>query len=339
MLHFKNISLKEQNTFKINCKADYFFLVHTEREAIEFFRETDLWKKPLLIIGQGSNILFTSHFNGTVLRSAISGISIVKQDDENVIISAGSGIEWDELVEWTVNKGYHGLENLSLIPGLAGAAAVQNIGAYGAEVQDSIVKVHAINTEDGSKKIFKNYECGFEYRNSVFKKQLKGKYFITRVYFRLKKTPSYKLDYGSLKEEVYKLGGPSLINVRNAVINIRRKKLPDPAVIGNAGSFFRNPVVANDLVENLMKEYPEMPVFDDPSGGRKIAAGWMIELCGWKGKRIGNAGVYDKQALVLVNYGKASGWDIYKLSERIRESVLKRFGINLEREVEIIGPT
>lgn len=339
MLQFRHFSLIEQNTFGVKCTANHFFMVHTEREAIEFFRKKSSWEEPLLIIGQGSNLLFTSDFPGTVVRSTITGISIVRQDDEYVIISAGSGVVWDHLVGWTVKKGFCGLENLSYIPGLVGAAPVQNIGAYGVEVRDSILKVSAISTVDGSKKIFQNSGCRFAYRNSIFKNELKGKYLITRVYFRLKKNPYYKLDYGSLKEEVDKFGGPSLINVRNAVINIRRRKLPDPAVIGNAGSFFRNPVVSDDFAEKLIKDHPGIPLYKESSGGRKIAAGWLIEQCGWKGKRVGNAGVHDKQALVLVNYGKASGLDIYKISEKIRESVLNKFGINLEREVEIIGPT
>jgi len=313
-------------------------MVNTERKAVEFFREKDSWEKPLLIIGQGSNLLFTSDFPGTVVRSTITGINIVKKDDEYVIISVGSGTVWDNLVEWTVKNGFYGLENLSYIPGLVGAAPVQNIGAYGVEVKESILKVSAINTEDGSKKVFQNYECRFGYRNSVFKKELKGKYLITRVYFRLQKTPHFNLEYGSLKEELDKPGGVTLENVRKSVIKIRKSKLPEPSVLGNAGSFFRNPVVTSDFAGNLLRDHPDMPVYKDAAGGRKIAAGWLIEQCGWKGKRIGNAGIHDKQALVLVNYGKASGWDIYKLSEKIRESVRKKFGIDLEREVEIVGP-
>jgi len=338
MPYFKLVSLKELNTFGINCTANNFLMVNTERKAVEFFREKDSWEKPLLIIGQGSNLLFTSDFPGTVVRSTITGINIVKKDDEYVIISVGSGTVWDNLVEWTVKNGFYGLENLSYIPGLVGAAPVQNIGAYGVEVKESIVKVSAINTEDGSKKVFQNYECRFGYRNSVFKKELKGKYLITRVYFRLQKTPHFNLEYGSLKEELDKPGGVTLENVRKSVIKIRKSKLPEPSVLGNAGSFFRNPVVTSDFAGNLLRDHPDMPVYKDAAGGRKIAAGWLIEQCGWKGKRIGNAGIHDKQALVLVNYGKASGWDIYKLSEKIRESVQKKFGIDLEREVEIVGP-
>jgi UDP-N-acetylmuramate dehydrogenase len=281
--------------------------------------------------------LFTSDFAGTILCPKIRGIRIVKQEGNEIVISAGAGVDWDKLVEWTVDKGFGGLENLSLIPGNVGATPVQNIGAYGAEAKDTIVKVVALDKNDGSRHEFSNSECEFGYRESIFKKKYKGRYLVIRVYFRLSVNPTLKLEYGSLKEEVQKLGGATLKNVRQAVINIRRSKLPDPEIIANAGSFFKNPVVDNSVALDLKKSYPGLPCFDDPSGGTKLAAGWMIEQCGWKGKRIGDAGVHDKQSLVLVNHGKATGKEIFYLSEKIKSSVSEKFGIDLEREVEVIG--
>ena len=288
-------------------------------------------------MGSGSNILFTSDFKGIILCPEIGGIKIEEQDQENVLISAGAGVNWDNLVEWTVNKGFGGLENLSLIPGLVGATPVQNIGAYGVEVKDTIEKVRAVSIEDGAIAEFNNNDCRFEYRNSIFKGKIKGKYLVTRVYYRLTSNPLLKLDYGSLNDEIKKLGDVTLKNVRQAVINIRRSKLPDPKIIGNAGSFFKNPVVSSSAAENLKKMYPQMPAYKDQSGGIKLAAGWLIDQCGWKGKRIGDAGVHDKQALVLVNLGKANGKEIYNLSEEIKKSVWEKFSIELEREVEVVG--
>jgi UDP-N-acetylmuramate dehydrogenase len=240
-------------------------------------------------------------------------------------------------VEWAVSRGYGGIENLSLIPGLAGAASVQNIGAYGAEVRETITRVRGIDISDCTLKEFSNNECKFGYRDSIFKRVLKGKYLITKVFFKLSKRPEFRIDYGSLRQETEKSGEISLRTIRDAVINLRRNKLPDPDIIGNAGSFFKNPVINREKGEALKSQYPQIPSYDDPSGGIKLAAGWMIEQCGWKGKRIGDAGVYEKQSLVLVNHGDATGKEIYDLSEKIRKSVREEFGIDLEREVEIIG--
>jgi len=224
-----------------------------------------------------------------------------------------------------------------LIPGLVGATPVQNIGAYGVEVKDSVEKVRTISVRDGSVRIFTHDECEFGYRNSIFKKSEKGKYLISRVYYKLKINPILNLSYGSLKEETDKLGGASLENVRKAVINIRRDKLPDPETIGNAGSFFKNPVVTDSFAAHLRKQYPDMPLYSDQSERYKLAAGWLIDQCGWKGKRVGEAGVHEKQALVLVNYGKATGKEIYNLAEAISKSVKENFGVELEREVEVCG--
>lgn len=337
MIIKKNISLKPYNTFGLDYKANSLTTIVSEEEAMSFFRSRECHDKPVLIIGEGSNLLFTEDFNGTILRTDIGEINVEEADSENVIISAGAGINWDRFVEWTVEKGYCGLENLSLIPGCVGAAPVQNIGAYGSEIRDTVLRVNTVSTSDGFVRSFSNDECGFGYRNSVFKGAEKGKYLVTRVFFKLKLNPELNLEYGSVKEEVEKLGDSTLRNVRNAVINIRRNKLPDPSMIGNAGSFFRNPVVSRSTAGILKHDHPGMPYYEDPSGGKKLAAGWLIEQCGWKGRRIGDAGVHDRQALVLVNHGNATGKEIYDLSEQVRESVMKRFGVVLEREVEIVG--
>ncbi|MGC1389909.1 MAG: UDP-N-acetylmuramate dehydrogenase [Bacteroidales bacterium] len=339
MMIYKNISLKKYNTFGLNYRAECLIKIRTEKEATALFNGTIAWKKPLLILGSGSNILFTSDYKGTILYPELGGIRIEEKDISSgyVIMSAGAGLNWDDFVAWSVNKGFGGLENLSLIPGKVGAASVQNIGAYGVEVKDQIIKVKTVNINNGSIRIFTNDECEFSYRNSIFKNREKGNYLVTRVYFRLLLNPTLKLSYGSLKEEVSKLGAETLKNVRQGVINIRRSKLPDPEITGNAGSFFKNPVVKETVAEKLKKEYPDMPVYKDDEGYTKLASGWLIDRCGWKGKRTGDAGVHDKQALVLVNYGKATGNEIYKLSEDIKKSVLEKFGVNLEREVEVIG--
>jgi UDP-N-acetylmuramate dehydrogenase len=333
----QDVSLKKYNTFGLDYKADCLVILENEQDAISIFNgETNL-KKPYFIIGGGSNILFTQDFRGTILKSAINGINIEETGKEYVIVSAGSGVIWDSLVEWTVEKGFGGLENLSLIPGLVGATPVQNIGAYGVEVKDSIIKVRAVLTENGEIKEFTGEECCFGYRTSTFKENHKGKYLITRVYYKLSINPLLKTDYGSLKDEISKLGEGTLKNVREAVINIRRSKLPDPDVIGNAGSFFKNPVVKTAIAENLKRAFPEIPLYNDKPGYTKIAAGWLIDKCGWKGFRDGDAAVHDKQALVLVNHGTTSGKEIYNLSIQIKKSVQEKFGIILEPEVEVTG--
>ncbi|MDQ1296938.1 MAG: UDP-N-acetylenolpyruvoylglucosamine reductase [Bacteroidota bacterium] len=336
MIISKNISLKHYNTFGLDYNAECMVRVRTEKEAISLFRGEIYCRKPLLILGGGSNILFTGDFKGTILLPEFKGIRIEKEEGKSVIISAGAGVVWDKLVEWTVEKGLGGLENLSLIPGKVGAVPVQNIGAYGVEVKDTIIKVRTISAVDGSVRIFTNKECDFGYRTSIFKHVDKGRYLITRVWFRLSAEPVLNISYGSLHDEVAKLGGVTLKNLREAVIQIRQSKLPDPEVTGNAGSFFKNPVVNPQKAEELKKKFPGIPCYDDPSGGSKLAAGWMIEQCGWQVRITGKAGVHEKQALVLVNSGGATGKDIFDLSETIKESVNEKFGVELEREVEVI---
>ncbi|HUV01256.1 MAG TPA: UDP-N-acetylmuramate dehydrogenase [Bacteroidales bacterium] len=336
---YESISLKKYNTFGLNIKADHLITFKQEENAIRFFRTHKDTEENFLILGGGSNLLFLDDFHGTVIHPEMEGVFVEEKKEDYVIISSGSGIVWDKLVEQTVNYGFGGLENLSLIPGLVGATPVQNIGAYGSEVKDTIEKVRTICLQDGSVKEFTNVECRFGYRDSAFKHELKGKYLITRVYYKLTTRPKLSLEYGSLKEEMNKLGASSLINVRNVVISARQCKLPDTKLIGNAGSFFKNPVVGKSVAEDLKKKYHRLPAFEDPYGNIKLTAAWLIEQCGWKGKRKGDAGVSEKQSLVIVNYGNATGREIYDLSEDVRKSVFEEFGITLEREVEVIGIT
>lgn len=335
----ENIYIKKYNTFGLNVRADRLVSFKQEKNAIHFFEQNKESPDDFLIVGGGSNLLFLGDYHGTIIHPEMEGITLEGRKGNDMIVSAGAGVVWDSLVESTVEKGLGGLENLSLIPGNVGAAPVQNIGAYGVEVKEVIDKVSAISVENGSVKEFSNDECRFGYRDSIFKGELKGKFLITKVYFRLSTNPKLSLEYGSLKDEINKIGSTSLRNVRQVVINVRRRKLPDPEQICNAGSFFKNPVVEAHIADELRKKFPEIPVFRDRSGCIKLAAGWLIEQCGWKAKRIGDAGIHDRQALVIVNYGNASGKELFELSEEVKESVIERFGIVLEREVEVIGLT
>jgi UDP-N-acetylmuramate dehydrogenase len=336
---YKDISLSGYNTFHLNSKASSLILFEKEEEVITHFSKKGRAPGKFFILGNGSNILFTEDFGGTVLHSEIEDITIEDVYPGFLIVSAGSGVVWDKLVGWSVENGYGGLENLSMIPGTVGASPVQNIGAYGVEVKDLIEKVRVVSVSDGIVRDLSNKECCFGYRNSIFKSEAKGKYFITKVFYRLKTDSLFNLDYGSLEEEAAKLGTISLINIRQAVINIRKSKLPDPEVTGNAGSFFKNPVIPLDKALHLQKSFPDIKMFNDISGGVKLAAGWLIEKAGWKGIRKGDAGVHQKQSLVLVNYGMATGMEIFELSEAIRKSVIEKFGVELEREVEVVGAT
>jgi UDP-N-acetylmuramate dehydrogenase len=332
---FKNISLKKYNTFGLDYLASKFIIIDTEEEAESVLKDAAPAKEPVLILGSGSNILFTSDFNGTIINPQIGGINVEGQKDDHLLVSVGAGVKWDDFVEWCVGNNLGGIENLSLIPGTTGASPVQNIGAYGSELKDVIVKVRALRIGSGSLVELNNKQCGFGYRDSIFKRELRNKYLITRVYYKLTSKPVLNYNYGSLKGEVEILGPPTLKTVRQAVINLRRKKLPDPEITGNAGSFFKNPLIEDHEAIRLRKLFPGMPVYPDCHGRSKLAAGWLIEQCGWKGKRYGNAGIHDKQALVLINFGNSTGQEIFDLSEKVRESVLEKFGILLEREVNI----
>jgi UDP-N-acetylmuramate dehydrogenase len=332
----KNVSLKKYNTFGIDCSAEMLIeLTHTV--DLELLPEL-IGNINFLIIGSGSNLLFTSDFSGVIIHLQTNNIKIFSDSGNEVLVYADAGVLWDDFVNWCVGKGYGGVENLSLIPGTVGAVPVQNIGAYGVEAADVIGQVAVLDTVTGEKVVFSREACKFSYRDSIFKSELKRKYLITGVWFRLMKNPLLNTGYGTLHDEVARTGTPSVRTVRAAVIKIRQSKLPDPKLIGNAGSFFKNPVMEAERAEKIARNYPEAPIYEAGTGLKKVAAGWLIEKCGWKGKRFGDAGVHEKQALVLVNYGKAKGRDILKLSEDIRKSVADKFEIWLEKEVEVIGP-
>lgn len=335
----QNISLKEYNTFGINSKASEFIEINSKNEVIDFIKSNNLNEKPHLILGGGSNILLTQDFDGLVIKNNIKGIK-VEENESSIKLNVGAGEDWHQLVMFCIENKYAGIENLSLIPGCVGASPMQNIGAYGVEVKDVITQVGAIDIESGEEKVFSNKECEFGYRTSVFKTNLKGKYFITSVEFQLSKTPDFKVSYGDIKKQLAKNGvnevDLSIKAVSDAVIAIRERKLPNPKEIGNSGSFFKNPIITKAEFDELKVVYKDMPAYELPQGGYKVAAGWLIERAGWKGYTDGNYGVHKNQALVLVNYGDASGKMIYNLSERIVRDIRRRFGIELEREVNII---
>lgn len=316
------------NTFGIEARASRYVDYHSEEELIGLV--PSLQGTPYIHIGGGSNLLFTKDYDGTVLHSCISGISV----DGNCI-RVGAGMIWDEFVEWTVENGWCGLENLSLIPGEVGASAVQNIGAYGVEAKDYIQKVECVDLRTGERRVFTNSECCYSYRQSIFKNELKGCYAVTYVTYLLNKEYTPRLEYGNIRSNLHEGVEITPRVVRDAIISIRNQKLPDPKVQGNAGSFFMNPVVSREKFLEIQKDYPQMP-FYEVDGGVKIPAGWLIEQCGWKGKSLGRAAVHSRQALVLVNLGGADGKDILALSDAVRNSVSVRFGIDIKPEVNIL---
>ncbi len=328
-----NISLKPYNTFGIECRSRYFIALNEEKDiaAVSGLLSREKLKK--LVIGGGSNLLFKDDiFEGLAILNRLKGISIVSENEREVIIEAKGGEVWDDLVRYCVERNYYGIENLSLIPGTAGAAPVQNIGAYGVELQDVFHSLTAIHLQSGKRKDFGKEECRFAYRNSYFKSQEPDTYLIEGVRIKLSKIKKFKLNYAHLKEQLPE--NPELKEVRALIIRIRQHKLPDTEVLGNAGSFFKNPFVSRKKLNELKALYPTIPFYEN--GDKiKIAAGWLIEQAGWKGKRIGNAGVHSQQALVLVNYGGCSGKDILSLASMIENSVLEKFGIHLEREVRV----
>lgn len=337
MKYLQDISLKPYNTFGIDVRARFFVEVLTEKDVIDLAGKLQDVHLPLLILGGGSNVLFTKDFPGMVLKISIKGIHVIKEDEDAVWVKAGAGENWDDLVKFCVDNGWGGLENLSAIPGNAGTSPVQNIGAYGVEMKDTFVELETFDLESKVKKNFSKEECGFGYRESIFKLKYKGRFIILSVTFRVLKKPVLNLDYGDIRKQltIMKADHPGIADVREAVSSIRSRKLPNPAVIGNAGSFFKNPVIPPQQFETLKQSFPGMVSF--PQDGKiKLAAAWMIEQCGWKGKRIGNAGVHSTQPLVLVNHGNATGTEILLLSDEIRESVYKKFGIVLETEVNVV---
>lgn len=330
-----NFDLTNYNTFHLNADAQRFF-EFTEPEELIYFLQHEKLPLKHLILGGGSNMLFRNHFNGLVIHPNVPGIVEEDEDRNFVYLEAGAGVNWDELVYRTVQFELGGLENLSLIPGNVGAAPVQNIGAYGVEAKDRIHVVRGVHLETSQQIEWNGDECQFGYRDSIFKKELKNKVIITSVVFKLDKFPEFNLDYGSLKAEVEKSGTVSLKVVRQAVINIRESKLPDPMKIGNAGSFFKNPMVDLPVANELVSQYPKIPIYPADGSQVKLAAGWLIDQCGWKGYRNGNVGVHPDQALVLVNYGNGTGEQLFDLSTQIKKSVQEKFHIILEPEVNII---
>lgn len=327
-------SLLSHNTFGIDVSATRFFEYNSVEELKRNISQ-GLVTRPFLHIGAGSNLLFTKDYDGLILHSRIEGIEVVEETKKNVRVKVGAGVVWDDFVSCCVKNGWYGVENLSLIPGEVGASAVQNIGAYGVEVKDLIISVETMDV-DGKERIYSVKECNYAYRDSIFKRPENKSIFITYVHFRLSKAEHYVLDYGTIRRELEKYPAVSLPVVRQVIIDIRESKLPDPKVMGNAGSFFMNPIVRREKLEDLQREYPQIPYYDLEDGRVKIPAGWMIDQCGWKGKSLGPVAVHDQQALVLVNLGGAKGNDVIALSNAIRISVRERFGIDIYPEVNFV---
>jgi UDP-N-acetylmuramate dehydrogenase len=338
MIITENHPLVKENTFGIEAYARFFIELDTAAEMKELLSTDQFRSVPHLVLGGGSNLLFTRDFNGAVLKNNIRGISLVKEDADHAYIRAGAGENWHQFVMYCIEKNYGGIENLSLIPGNIGAGPMQNIGAYGVELKDVFQELEALNMQTLEIETFSNSACRFGYRESIFKQEAKGKYLITSVTLRLNKKPQFNTSYGAIEKELEQMGVKelSIRAISDAVIRIRKSKLPDPHVIGNAGSFFKNPVISSEQFDLLKKEFPAIVGYKNAGKEVKLAAGWLIEQCGWKGKREGDAGVHKDQALVLVNYGHAKGNEIFALSEKILRSVKEKFGVTLEREVNIV---
>lgn len=334
----ENYPLKSLNTFGLDVKARYFVAVHSVEELRPVLADSVYGRLPRLVLGGGSNLLFTKDFEGIVIKMSIKGIEKVKEDNEHVWLKVGAGENWHQFVLYCIEHAYAGLENLSLIPGTVGAAPMQNIGAYGVEIKDVFEALEAVKIEDGTIRTFTNQECQFGYRHSIFKQEVKDQYIIVSATFRLNKKPIFNTSYGAIQETLNKFGVTTLSikAISNAVIHIRQSKLPDPAKIGNAGSFFKNPSIEPSLYAQLKGTYPTIPGYEQPDGLVKVPAGWLIEQCGWKGKTAGNAGVHANQALVLVNRGNAKGEEIRKLAEAVQASVQEKFGITLSPEVNFV---
>jgi UDP-N-acetylmuramate dehydrogenase len=332
----QNASLKSLNTFGIEATARYFSRFSSVQELDSIFKE---YKEiPFLIMGGGSNMLLTQDFDGIVLRNAIMGKSILEETPDSVLVKIGAGENWHEFVLWAVENEFGGIENMSLIPGSVGASPMQNIGAYGVEIKDVFDHLFAYHIESGETHRFSLDECQFGYRESVFKRKLKNQYVISEVCFQLEKNRKVNTTYGAIKQELENnsVSTPTIRDVSNAVIAIRQSKLPNPAELGNAGSFFKNPVVDVAIADAILEKYPSAPVYPVENGKKKLAAGWLIEQAGWKGKTVGTCGVHKLQALVLVNYGGSTGNQIYDLSTAIISDIQEKFGVTLEREVNIL---
>lgn len=329
-------SLKKHNSFGLDVKAALFATPETKEDLSELLDQYDIRKQPFLIMGEGSNLLFSEDFEGLVLNPRMKGIQIVEDENEHVVVRVGAAENWDQWVEYAIRKGWYGLENLSLIPGSVGAAPVQNIGAYGVEVKDHFAWLDAWDLKEQKQVRLEEEACRFSYRSSIFKTEDRGRYVITHVAFRLSKVPQLQLEYGQVNKAFSKTGGATPLDLRDTIISIRNQKLPDPKEFGNAGSFFKNPLVDRTIFKCIRVDYPDMPHFPDEKNQVKIPAAWLIEKAGWKGKRNGKVGSWPTQALVIVNYGGATGQEIVNFSEEIRNDVDKKFGVYLEREVNVI---
>jgi UDP-N-acetylmuramate dehydrogenase len=334
----ENYPLLKLNTFGLDVKAKYFVSINTINELIELTKTNFFKDLQLLILGGGSNILFTKDFDGLVILNNIKGKEIINQNQKSVFLKIGAGENWHELVMYCVDNGWGGIENLSLIPGNTGTAPMQNIGAYGVEIKETFVELEALEISSGKIVKFSNSDCEFGYRESVFKNKMKNQYIILNITIELNKNPVININYGDVKVilESQNIKNPTIKQVSNAIIRIRQSKLPDPKKIGNSGSFFKNPIVSLNQLEFIKKKYPKVVNYEINENEFKIAAGWMIERAGWKGKKFKNYGVHEKQALVLVNYGLANGMEIFDLSEKIILDIKDKFGITLQREVNII---
>lgn len=323
----------------IEALARYFSTFSSGDELSELMNTASMINTKKIVLGGGSNILFTGNVDGWILKNDVSGLEQVKEDANHVYVKAGAGENWHAFTQYCIQRNWAGVENLSLIPGNIGAGPMQNIGAYGVEIKDVFEELEAYSIADKKVHTFSLNDCEFGYRESIFKGKYRDQFIILNVTFRLNKTPHFKTTYGAIEQELQRLGVQelSIAAIAQAVINIRSSKLPDPDKIGNTGSFFKNPSIPRDQYELLKKEFPAMVAYDNPDGTVKLAAGWLIEQCGWKGYRKGDAGVHTHQALVLVNYGNATGKEIYDLSENILQSVQSKFGVELEREVNVVG--
>lgn len=338
MIVQKNVSLKSYNTFGLDENTDFLGIVSTKEDLDDIFLSGRFRSQKKMILGGGSNVLFTRGFTGIIAKNELKGISITQETEDEVIVSVGAGENWHQFVMWCIDRGFGGVENLSLIPGTVGAAPIQNIGAYGVEVKDVFHSLEAYETKSGKVVTFYKEDCKFGYRYSIFKGELKDQYVITKVNLKLSKNPKFNVSYGDIRVTLAQMGEePSLRSVSQAVINIRQYKLPDPLEIKNAGSFFKNPIIELLHFEALEAQFPDIKSYPVDQDNVKVPAGWLIEKAGWKGYKDGDIGVHERQALVLVNLGNARGKDIYKLSTQIQQSIQQKFGVDLEREVNVIG--
>ena len=334
----KNKSLRSYNTFGVDCISSFFTTINNLKDLDELYQHKHYKSQKKLILGGGSNILFTSNFDGLVIKNEIKGIEIIKETNDIVEVQIGAGVNWHEFVIHAVNNKWGGIENMSLIPGNCGTAPMQNIGAYGVEIKDTFVSLNAYEIETGKIVSFDRKRCEFGYRDSVFKNDLKDQYIILDIRLRLQKKPTLNTKYGDINNTLIKnkVSNPTLKDISDAVIEIRTSKLPDPKKIGNAGSFFKNPIISQGQFKEIKMKFPEIVSYPVNEQKVKLAAGWLIEKAGWKGKNFGNYGVHKKQSLVLVNYNSANGREIFNLSQEILEDVFNKFQVKLEREVNIL---